>query len=367
MSWLLLPGGVVMPDVRPDKSFNGEHTDRSYDMQVRARHKEYLDSFRELYCPEMLESIHFPEHDYPWKAYVKRSDLAAAYAKTVMDIDYRKFKPESVAKHSTDSARSKYLLPWNKAHQLHSLYNSLWGTMLTHGDGTSVFNHSSGMGYMTRPVGTAEKPNPAYCTGDFPTHWFPSNRVAKCFDCGVDKDTFIKERDAKRKARKSSTNYGGPAGSAGTITYPGSTGWDDPAWQPGNAVFPSGTSQWHAGQWGIPSSSTSHGLGFPTPPADDDYGADEDAYWDAIESAPPGPDVEDFAGIIERASTYDLTVWSNEVAEIADAAQAELDSRADALAAAGVADMPEEVPALAASPHGRGKRSRRRGRRNRNR
>lgn len=376
MSWLLLPGGVVMPDVRPDKSFTGDHTDREYDMQVRARHKEYLDSFRELYCPEMLESIHFPNHDYPWKAYVKRADLAAAYAKTVMGIDYRKFKPESVAKHPTDSTRTKYLLPWKKAHQLHSLYNSLWGTMLTHGDGTSVFNGmGSGTGYMTRAVGDLDKPNAGYCAGLNPTHWFPSNlakpgQPEKCFDCGTDKATYIKERDERRAARKASTkggNYGGPAGSAGTITYPGSPGWGDPAWETGKAVFPSGTSQWQASQWGSLSSSNAggaplantshHGLGFPTPASDQDDD-DEEAYWSAVESAPASPDTEDFAGIIARASTFDLTIWSNEMPEIADAAQAELDSRADALAAAQAGDMPP-----APQHPGQSKRSQKRARR----
>jgi hypothetical protein len=97
---------------------------------VRCRERVYLDRFRELYCPELGESLHF-HHDYPWKAYVTREALAAAVGRMVLDIDAQKFKPLT---HGPKGLHGK------EEGNLHSCYSSFWSTHLRYGDGTSSFD-----------------------------------------------------------------------------------------------------------------------------------------------------------------------------------------------------------------------------------
>jgi hypothetical protein len=125
--WVCTPFGILMPALRPAETIE-PGDDRT--LQVRARHREYLDTFRERYCPELGESLHFAEHDYPWKAYVTPEALATAMARMTLSIDYEKFKPEA----------ERGGLPDHLADELHSCYNEMWAVQLRYGDGTSVYD-----------------------------------------------------------------------------------------------------------------------------------------------------------------------------------------------------------------------------------
>jgi hypothetical protein len=165
--WICTPFGILMPAVRPAK-----HTPAGDNrtMQVRARHKEYLDIFRADFCPELGESIHFPNMDYQWKAYVTPEALAAAMAKLMLAIDFEKFKPES---YKTEKWGG---LPQPKATQLHGLYNTMWADMLSAGDKSSIYDKGWG--------GSSQRHDARKCytLG----HWYPKSTpdAQPCVDCG---------------------------------------------------------------------------------------------------------------------------------------------------------------------------------------
>lgn len=200
--WIMTPFGILMPALRPV-----EHTPEGDDraIQVRTRQKAYLDIFRERYCPELGESINFPDQDYQWKAYCTHQQLADAMARLMLDIDYKKFKPEcdrrvkrQVGKSKKDGTPivkwvSKWGLPWKLASELHSCYTTLWGVQLKYGDGTSVYdvNWSTGDHFRAKVTkGTkGTKPQPQMCKGG--QHYLPRNWQEAgltddktCYDCG---------------------------------------------------------------------------------------------------------------------------------------------------------------------------------------
>lgn len=130
--WICTPFGILMPALRPP------HTVPKGDkrlLQVRARERAYLDTFRDRYCSDLGKTQHFPNHDYPWKAYVSHRDLAMAVAEMTLDIDYEKFKPTTETKRGL---KSKEL-----AKRLHNCYSSMWSVQVTHGDGTGGWSSYS--------------------------------------------------------------------------------------------------------------------------------------------------------------------------------------------------------------------------------
>jgi hypothetical protein len=169
--WICTPFGILMPAVRPAKVIPAGD---NRTMQVRARHKEYLDIFRERYCPEMGESIHFPNMDYQWKAYCTPQQLAAATAKMMLDIDYEKFKPES--SNTKKWSGDKTSLPAGKSDQLHGLYNGIWSQMLTAGDKSSIYDKGWTSGHQQHDA------RKCYTLG----HWYPKStpKGQPCVDCG---------------------------------------------------------------------------------------------------------------------------------------------------------------------------------------
>ena len=162
--WIMTPFGILMPSRRP-ADLVAEGDDRT--LQVRARHQEYLDKFREVFCPELGESEHHPDQDYPWKAAVSPDDLARAVSRMVLEIDSEKFKPLA--------EDSKYALPGKLGRDLHSQYNAMWSTHLKYGDGTSSYDHKSWSGSGAQETGIA------LCRRW--GHWWPVNAKV-CRDCG---------------------------------------------------------------------------------------------------------------------------------------------------------------------------------------
>lgn len=183
--WIATPFGVLMPGTRPPHTYDTEADDRS--LQVRTRDKDYIDRFRELYCPELGEANHFPGHDYPWKAYVSPEKLALAVARMVLDTDSEVFKPLAEG--------PKGLKDKTKARRLHDNYGSWWSSHLTCSDGTSSWD---GTGASGKGTGGNWKSTGAL-SGSLPLkesktvrakrceewgHWF-STDSSRCWDCST--------------------------------------------------------------------------------------------------------------------------------------------------------------------------------------
>lgn len=67
--------------------------DRGTDvLTVRARAPGDLEKLRDRYLPGLGEIIASPEHDYAFRAFVDRGELAGAIGRILMDIDYPNFK-----------------------------------------------------------------------------------------------------------------------------------------------------------------------------------------------------------------------------------------------------------------------------------
>lgn len=205
-TWICTPFGILMPGLRPDHTYNAAEDPR--EIQVRCREKDYLDRFRELYCPELGESLHF-DQDYPWKAYVTKDALAVAIARLILDTDSEVFKPLTSGPKGVKDARV--------AGRLHSCYNTMWSDHLRWGDGTSSYDRPALGTYKagkfadnilgTSSLGTSKfqgwqsssllDPAPAPADYDGPLygdaeqcaqngHWFKTTHPV-CLDCSAPK------------------------------------------------------------------------------------------------------------------------------------------------------------------------------------
>jgi hypothetical protein len=177
--WICTPFGILMPALRPPRTI--KKGDKRT-LQVRTRERAYLDTFRERYCPTLGKTMHFPNHDYPWKAYVTPKDLAVATAHMALAIDYEKFKPESTGGSKHGLADTKL------ANNLHDCYSAMWGTQLRYGDGTSSWDTYSWNG----------KPDPKRCKTM--GHWFGTTGDKPCVDCGKKPDKNAKTYQAYKPA-----------------------------------------------------------------------------------------------------------------------------------------------------------------------
>jgi hypothetical protein len=118
--WLLMPDGALSITVSPKDPTK---------LQVRARRKEWLDSFRR-WCPELGPDIHTIHADYQWRALAKPEDVAKAVAAFTLSIDYSNFK-------NATSGSARGLKDSKLRWSLHEAYSKIWGTLLDAGDGTS--------------------------------------------------------------------------------------------------------------------------------------------------------------------------------------------------------------------------------------
>lgn len=165
--WICTPFGILMPAVRPAKHIP-EGDNRT--MQVRARQRQYLDIFREKFCPELGESINFPNQDYQWKAYCTPEQLAAAMGKLMLAIDFEKFKPETF--------NHRWGLAPALQGELHGCYNSMWSTQLRFTtDGTSKYDK----GWTGAYDPSKHVPQPSLCR--YEGHWYPAKSKGICVDC----------------------------------------------------------------------------------------------------------------------------------------------------------------------------------------
>ena len=129
MSWLFLPGGLLMPSEFPadlvDAKWLGINGD--FDIQVRARVESHLTNFIRDYMEPMgfafSEIQATPSMDYNFRFYARRADFAQAVAQTILDIDYEKFKPTA----ENRDADGTPLYAGGKVY--HTLLNNIWGSV----------------------------------------------------------------------------------------------------------------------------------------------------------------------------------------------------------------------------------------------
>lgn len=152
MSWIFLPGGLLMPAETPMDLAPHSYTQGIRNLQVRARAKSHLENFINEYMePLGLDYSDIqatPGMDYNFRFYTRRGEFAQAIAASIIDIDYEKFKPEAERK----DAAGKPLYAEGK--EYHSVLNSIWGTVTRLGSpGGAWGSYSGGYGSTSRTVG----------------------------------------------------------------------------------------------------------------------------------------------------------------------------------------------------------------------
>lgn len=110
--WIMTPFGILMPSIRPDHAIKRSDTRK---LQIRVRDRRALVYLRDNYMGDELSKIvATPKMDYNFRAYCEHDDFARAVARMILDIDYEKFKPETVSD------------------DLHKLYNEIWFVVFEH-------------------------------------------------------------------------------------------------------------------------------------------------------------------------------------------------------------------------------------------
>jgi hypothetical protein len=61
-------------------------------LTIRARIAGDLERLRADYAPELGPTIELPGRDYPYRAYIRKEQFAAALCRASLDIDYGNFK-----------------------------------------------------------------------------------------------------------------------------------------------------------------------------------------------------------------------------------------------------------------------------------
>ena len=108
--WLITPIGFFSIVRKPDDQRTGTLT-------VRARVRGDLEALRELYLPGLgrIEESH--ETDYRFRAKAPRSEVSAAMARLIDDLDYSNFKSE-VGKQQGNARAKLYGSVWSSLYKL---------------------------------------------------------------------------------------------------------------------------------------------------------------------------------------------------------------------------------------------------------
>lgn len=110
--WVMTPFGILMPSIRPKDTVP---TGDNRTIQVRTRREQDLEILRDEYMGDELGPIMVtPDMDYNFRAYCTPEAWGRALFQMATEIDYEKFKP------TTDRYND---------HELHRVYNSIWGTV----------------------------------------------------------------------------------------------------------------------------------------------------------------------------------------------------------------------------------------------
>lgn len=113
--WVFATFGILMPAIRPPATVA---KDDPKTLQIRSRRAKDLDILRAKYMLGTLgATIHTPQLDYEYRAYCEPQHFSEALSKMVLDIDWKKFKPETIDKYADED--------------LHRFYNAVWGVMFS--------------------------------------------------------------------------------------------------------------------------------------------------------------------------------------------------------------------------------------------
>lgn len=162
--WVLMTKGAVSI-----VQFNHAPEGDPNTMQVRSRRREWLGAFA-CYMDRNPKLIHSDDKDYQWRFFASPDEVAAAVGRAVLDIRYSNFK-------NATSDRKFGLRKADLRHQLHDAYSKIWSTLLSAGDGTSLYDGKWGNDAGT--IGICERLG----------HWWPAKSEA-CDDCGEPNPNF---------------------------------------------------------------------------------------------------------------------------------------------------------------------------------
>jgi len=124
--WLFLPGGLLMPSIVPAGKGDPAYTNNGlWMMQVRGRVKSHLENFIRDYMEDgtYSEIEATPQMDYNFRFYTTHEALAFAVAKSVLDIDYAKFKP------TAERVDAEKVPLYKDGKEYHNTLNSIWSTV----------------------------------------------------------------------------------------------------------------------------------------------------------------------------------------------------------------------------------------------
>lgn len=107
--WLMTTFGFFSIVDKPD--------DDELMLTVRARVRADLEHLRDHYLPTMSAVEAYTGSDYPYRARVERSELAAAMSRLVLELDYANFKDEVFRRQGRGRAHA-YGRVWEVLHDL---------------------------------------------------------------------------------------------------------------------------------------------------------------------------------------------------------------------------------------------------------
>lgn len=126
MAWHFFDFGLLMPAAAPMDKADVAFTEGKYDFQIRGRVESHLQYFMDTYMEpgtfhDEIEST--PGMDYNVRFYTTREAYADAVRLTILDIDYKKFKPSAERKNADGT------LKFAGGKLYHSVLNSIWGSV----------------------------------------------------------------------------------------------------------------------------------------------------------------------------------------------------------------------------------------------
>lgn len=93
--------------------------DNAGTLTIRSRVRDDLEQLRKTYLPSLSPIAENSGSDYPYRAQVKRSELANALGRMILDLNYSNFKNEIYRQQGPKRAKA-YGLVWEVLYDLES-------------------------------------------------------------------------------------------------------------------------------------------------------------------------------------------------------------------------------------------------------
>lgn len=132
--WIFGAYGYLLPviteeddELRDHPAWNDYSFDGEFTFQVRARMREHLEYYLEHFAEEGTYGAIWatPDHDYNYRVMTTQKAFADAMHRSIMDIDYRNFKDQSLA--------------YPRGKEYHDLLLDIWFDSCKLGDGPGGF------------------------------------------------------------------------------------------------------------------------------------------------------------------------------------------------------------------------------------